>query len=495
MLVELVQLLLNKKVLQFRKGRVSVTATASVAALSSFTPSDFSALSLTSPHSYGSGSVNHNSAGRSSSAVESGRVGSVMKPSLMAVPHVSTPSDRAFIPASILPFTCTFNAVNLLSSLCSLRRSTAPSSYQQYPSHLPLYHYEQTASTTTPSAVWVSVCTVVFRAETTSAHSVAREFKSTQHESKSAAQQESARRALQEALWYLCFDRCLSQLKQLEHRHREGESRQQRQLMRIEEQRRTELEERHQQVTADSVRQLDRHLAFLGQVPIAYTLQSHVMQNSAGARTLWQARGQVMLEGLLLPGDRVRLRAWNGGEMVLSSTPLVAYAAEARKTQAKALVSQQLLSKMATTTAAHANLPLSRTPSSPASVAYTTPPSRPSQPAAHRPVSAGSMSASSGAAWRSTATPPPAARNCVPLTSNTLFAFPSCNDLEQQQLSGNYGDDVYGNGIGQPQRSEQPRLLGALSECGGEYEREDVDGKQGEDDCAEGEEFIYSSFG
>ena len=454
-LVELVQLLLNKKVLQFRKGRVSVT-TASALSLSTSSPSfntGLAAVLPSSPHSYGGSNLQSSSIGRMLSAVESGRVGSTTRPSLMAAPQVSTPSDRAFIPASILPFSSAFNAVEFLSSLCLLRRSTASFFYhEQYSSHLPLYHYEQTASPTSSSAVWVSVCTVVFRGEPSSAHNAAREFKSTQHESKSAAQHESARRALQEALWYVCFDHCLTELKHLE-RQREGGSRQERQLIRSEEQRRSEAEESYQQLTADSVRQLDRYLAFLSQAPIVYTLQSHVLQNSAGARTLWQARGQVMLEGQLLPADRVRVRTWNGCELVLSSTPLVAYAAEARKTQAKALVSQQLISKMAATTAALAaqsTSPPLATPSAP--ITYTAS-SRPAVNHSVPPPAASSYHSSTS--WRSphSTARPSSSRDRVPLTSSTLFSFPS------------------------------------YSEYGGGYER-DADSKR-VDDRAEGEEYFY----
>ena len=288
-LVELVQLLLNNKMLQFRKGRVRVTAP-NPAAVSSYVsivqPLAAGPSSSTPSPTYSNGydsSINHAAVSLSSS-VDEGQLGAVTTTGLMTVPCVSTPSDRAFIPASILPFSAPFTAVDLLFSLCSLRRSINPLSQRVYPSHLPLYHYEQTTAPTSSSAVWVSVCTVVYHAEEASAHSVTRQFKSTQHQSKDAARQESARRALQDALWHLCFDRCLLELQRLENRHREGESRQQRQLIRSEEQQRTEHEERHQQQTTDSVTQLDRRLAFLHQPAIVYTLQSHVLQDRVGAR-------------------------------------------------------------------------------------------------------------------------------------------------------------------------------------------------------------------
>ena len=133
-----------------------------------------------------------------------------------------TPSERSFVPASVLPFSAPFNAVDLLMSLCSARRSASASPVLHYPSHLPLYHYEQSASTTSSGAAWVSVCTLVFRSDPGTAHDAARQFKSTPHQSQQSALQESARRALQDALWYVCFDRCISELKRRDGRRREG---------------------------------------------------------------------------------------------------------------------------------------------------------------------------------------------------------------------------------------------------------------------------------
>ena len=434
-LVELVQLLLNNRVLQFRKGRVSVTAP--------HTSGHPVASSLPSLSVSGSNPSRSNLA-RAADTVGDGRVSAVARASLITVPSLSTPSDRAFIPASVLPFTAPFNAVDLLFSLCSLRRSIAPSICHQYPCHLPLYHYEQTATRTSSSTVWVSVCTVVLRCESTTAHSVTRQFKSTQHESKDAARQESARRALQDALWYLCFDRCLLELRQLDNRQREGESRQQRQHIMDEERQRTECEERLQHQTADSVTQLDRYLAFLHQPTIVYTLLSHVMQNSAGARTLWQARGQVLLDGQLLPNDRVRVRAWSGCELVLSSTPSVSYAAQARKTQAKALVSQQLISKITTLTASlvaqptpHTRTIIHELPVSIAPATRSTPQST-SQPSTYADAPSTTRIRSfpvegSTESWRPSATQ--SKRSTVPLTSNNLFAFPSYTDLQLQPSS------------------------------------------------------------
>ena len=502
-LVELVQLLLNKKVLQFRKGRVSVTTPVSTATLSSAVSAEslaagFSSISALSGGSRASpGSV----AARSQSAGDEGRTTATMKLSLMAVPLVSTPSDRAFIPASILPFSTPFNAVGLLFSLCSLRCVTVPSSSHQYPSHLPLYHYEQTASLTSSVAVWVAVCTVVFRHEGTSARSVARQFKSTQHRSKEAAQQESARRALQEALWYVCFDRCLTELKRLDNRQREGESREQRQQIRSEEQQRSEAEERYQQQTTENVTQLDRHLAFLSQPAIVYSLQSHVTQNSVGARTLWQARGQVMLEGQLLPSDRVRLRAWNGCELLLSSTPVVAYAAQAKKTEAKALVSQQLINKMAAATASLPAQPIPQTAAlaKAASATFAAPP-QPRyalQPSAavnttHRVNAAGILGEGSNTSWRQPVNPSTPSRSHVPLSSTTLFAFPSYSDLQPQsartQVEYEHEGELTNGRV--PASTQWKSLLIALDEYGGRCEMDEMDGEPAEGERAEGEQFI-----
>ena len=483
-LVELVQLLLNNKLLQFRKGRVSVTAPnlapASAASLLPLAPASSAARCSSVPANEFESSCT-NGIGRPSHAGDGRRVGTVTTSSLMAVPFVSAPSDRAFIPASILPFSVPFNAIELLSSLCSLRRVVLPSTCRQYPSHLPLYHHETTNSpTSSSSATWVAVCTVVLRGDSGATHNVARQFKSTQHESKDAAGQESARRALQDALWQLCFDRCVSELRQQDNAHREGESRQQRQLIRAEEQQRAEHEERHQQQTADSVTQLDRHLAFLSQPAIVYSLQPHVVQDTVGARTLWQARGQVMLEGQLLPSARVRVRAWNGCELTLSSTPVVSYAAEARKTQATALVSQQLINKLA----AVASQPTPHTPQFTHSVPHHAPkasagPFKP-RSAAHGQMrrteplgpADGAFISNDGvnAAWQpSTARIGSTRSGGVSLTSSTLFAFPSCSDIQRQTPS-------------------RPWEYDQRDEYGDGWKTEDGEGKGGEDRRSEGEQ-------
>ena len=481
-LVELVQLLLNNRVLQFRKGRVSVAASGAVGQVS-FASTPTSAL-------YKACLSSRQPAG----GVE-GRLAATLSHTLVRVPSVSTPSERSFVPTSVLPSSAPFNAVGLLLSLCSARRLTPPSACAQYPAHLPLYHYEQSASPTSASAVWVSVCTLVFHCEPGTAHDVARQFKSTPHLSQEAALQESARRALQDALWYVCFDRCMSEVKRRDGRRREGESGQQRQLLRLDEQQRTDCEERRHQHTADSMTRLDRHLAFLGQPAIVYTLQAHVLQNTVGARTLWQARGQVMLEGTLLPADRVRVRAWNGSELVLSSKPEVSYSAQARKAEAKALVSQQLLDKLS---AATAQLAAQLPPLQPASkprrstatpvVHLTT-----ALAARHSPTAAyvstygrpgrgeGREEACRASAPHSASTP---SRNQVPLCSSTLFAFPF--RAESPRLSSATPQHEFGH---TQHTGRTPSSY--LSPRSGEdycsrYDEEGLEGKEGEDAYCDG---------
>ena len=154
-----------------------------------------------------------------------------------------------------------------------------------------------------------------------------------------------------------------------------------------------------------------------------------------------------MLEGQLLPTGRVRVRAWNNCELVLSSTPVVSYAAQARKTQAKTVVAEQLISKMAAVAASLAVRPVLQPPQTgnPVLFAFTPRPrARPliSVERLHSAQAACLPTEGGNASWGTASSRPAhSIRTCAPLTSSNLFAFPCYTDRQQEARGGEEGEE------------------------------------------------------